>query len=124
METWNRWRKEEPEVKPDLSEGLFKLVDLGGANFRQADMLRLTVIGGYFGKADLIRVDLREAHLVNVDLTEANLHAVDLSGSWLGGVRLCDANLSGSIFCGTDLSGKGVALDRSWLFPTLGRRDT
>jgi hypothetical protein len=33
VEVWNRWREENPEVRPDLSGTLLSRLDLDGVNF-------------------------------------------------------------------------------------------
>ncbi len=60
---WNRWRKEHPEIHPDLRD----------ANLRDAN--------------------LRDANLSGADLNSADLYGADLSGANLYGVNLSGANL-------------------------------
>ena len=59
VEMWNQWRKEHPNIRPNLSN-----VDLSGAN-------------------------LSGANLSNVDLSSANLRVTDLNGANLSGADLC-----------------------------------
>ncbi len=51
VKAWNQWRKEHPDLRPDLS----------GIGLIQANLSR----------ADLSRADLRGARLSRVDLSEA-----------------------------------------------------
>jgi hypothetical protein len=53
MDAWNRWREENPDIRPDLSEA-----DLKGANLKGAD--------------------LREANLRQARLGEANLRGISI----------------------------------------------
>ena len=53
VEAWNRWRKDNPNVEPDIR-------------------------GAYLCKAKLKEADLRQANLCKADLKEANLCHADL----------------------------------------------
>jgi uncharacterized protein YjbI with pentapeptide repeats len=79
VEQWNRWRKENPDITPDLS-----MVNLCGEMFIGADLRW----------ADLSEADLSQANLSEADLSEADLRWADLGGADLGGVVLGEANLS------------------------------
>jgi hypothetical protein len=57
-ETWNKWREENPEVKPNLREAYLRDAQLRDANLSGADL------GG---------ADLGWANLRNINLTWANL---------------------------------------------------
>jgi uncharacterized protein YjbI with pentapeptide repeats len=65
---WNDWRKENPQIDPDL----------GKANLREAK---------------LPEVDLRRARLVNANLYRANVQNAMLNGAQLHKANLCQANL-------------------------------
>ncbi|MGH9751689.1 MAG: pentapeptide repeat-containing protein, partial [Blastocatellia bacterium] len=51
VETWNQWRKDNPEVTPDLGEALLR-----GTNLSKADL-----IGATLSKANLSGANLSEA---------------------------------------------------------------
>ncbi len=87
---WNRWREENPDVRPDLRGA--GLID---ANLSDADL----------GRADLRRADLNEADLREADLRRADLSGAYLSGAYLSGAALNGATLSGAHLIGADLSG-------------------
>jgi hypothetical protein len=38
VETWNQWREENPELRPDLSEAPGNLISLPGANLKGVDL--------------------------------------------------------------------------------------
>ena len=67
-EGWNKWRKENPEIKIDLSK-----VDLRGAVPIEANLGEVNL-----GEADLRNADLSEANLRDADLNGANLCGADL----------------------------------------------
>lgn len=81
---WNKWREENPKVKPDLSFAVMRGADLVLANLAGAVLL----------ESDLVLANLRGA-----DLRHANLTGANLVGARLLGVDLAHANL-----CGADLS--------------------
>jgi uncharacterized protein YjbI with pentapeptide repeats len=84
VETWNKWRKEHPEVEVDCSRE-----DLSRFDLRKADL----------SNADLFWGGLRSA-----DLRQANLSGADLTGTDLTGARLSKANLAGANLSETNLS--------------------
>ena len=84
VEAWNRWREDNPDIRPDLSEA-----DLYGAELRGAE---------------LFRANLRAAKLSGAYLFAANLRVAKLSGAYLIGANLGAAYLLGADLCGADLS--------------------
>ena len=78
LDSWNKWRREHPEIRPMLFGA--PLRDWKGANFNLCN-------------ANLIQADLRDATLIGTNFHEANL----------GGAKLNGANLMGANFCRTDL---------------------
>ncbi len=110
MDVWNAWRKENPEMKPDLSGADLRRADLhradlSGATLYQAD---LSGIGG-FRVTVLTGADLREADLRKANLSEGFLVRANLSGADLSGATLYRTKLSETIFGDTDLTGaKGL----------------
>jgi uncharacterized protein YjbI with pentapeptide repeats len=104
VDTWNKWREEHPDIRPDLtgadlSAANLKEANLIGADFRTANLrealLRLADLrGADLGGADLIRADLRGADLFRADLRLADLRLADLSAAVLMRANLSDANLS------------------------------
>jgi uncharacterized protein YjbI with pentapeptide repeats len=86
---WNQWRKENPEVEPDLDN-----VDLSGANLSGIDLSDAKLVS-----AKLVRAKLNKGSLVGATLTAANLWWGDLRGSnlsrtYLNGAMLGCADLS------------------------------
>ena len=100
VDAWNQWRKENPEMKPDLSEA-----DLAHADLRDALLLDANLSG-----ANLRQADLSGAALTKVDLTGAKLRGADLSGADLTGAHvdnktdLIGANLTRASLLLVDLS--------------------
>ena len=89
VKAWNAWRKDNPDVKPDLREADLSLTNLSGAHLREAD-LSLTNLSG----AHLHEADLSEANLFGADLHEADLSLANLSYAYLGWTTFADIDLS------------------------------
>jgi TIR domain/Pentapeptide repeats (8 copies) len=91
---WNEWRKQHPEINPDLS----------GASLRQAILRRANLFRADLGRAILSVADLTGADLSAADLSGADLSAADLSGANLGEANLGEANLGGANLNGANFS--------------------
>ncbi len=93
---WNRWRKENFGVAPDLGRANLREADLAGANLRGADLVEANLLGANLGWANLRGADLRRANLLEADLRWANLLEANLLRAYLGGANLLEANLLGA----------------------------
>lgn len=103
-ETWNQWRKEHPNIRPDLTE-----TDLSGENLSRAVLSRADL-----WEAGLSSTNLSEADLSGADLSRTNLSGADLSGANFWGASLVQTNLSGATLTGCriyGISSWGVALE-------------
>jgi hypothetical protein len=95
---WNKWRREHPEIIPDLRGS-----DLSGSDLRGSDL----------SGSDLRWSDLRGSNLSGSNLRGSNLSGSNLRGSNLSGSDLRWSDLSGSDLrwsnlSGSDLSGTSV----------------
>ena len=77
---WNRWRRENPDVGPDLRGAELSGADLSGEYW-------LDVNPGVI----LTRLDLSGTNLSSANLISANLSNVDLIGTNLSSANLCRA---------------------------------
>jgi len=93
VDAWNAWRKENPNIRPDLSGADLMRQSLGGANLS----------GAILSAAKLRRANLSGADLGGANLIFANLSLANLSGANLGAADLIWANLSGANLSGADL---------------------
>jgi uncharacterized protein YjbI with pentapeptide repeats len=125
---WNQLRRQQPNLRPDLSganligthliganlsganlietnlrEADLSRADLSKANLFKADLSRATLIGAGLSKADLFIANLREANLSSANLSSTNLSGANLSGANLSKANLSGANLSGANLNRTDL---------------------
>lgn len=112
---WNCWRKEEPDVLPDLGWANLNGLDLDGAVFTKS-VLKLafckgcSLVGADFSGANLRGVnlegcDLRGAVFKDTNLEGAHLLGADLSGADFAGANLKLANFDGAVLRDADLSG-------------------
>jgi uncharacterized protein YjbI with pentapeptide repeats len=86
-----------------LQSTAFRQMELYGASFRHAVLLRTTFAGYGTGTASLIKVIFSEAVLVEVDLRDANLYNADLKRALLIRCDLRGANLAGADLTGARL---------------------
>ena len=89
IEIWNKWRQENPDIRPDL-----RGADLSEANLQQADLQGVILKDANLSGADLNKANLMGAKLRGADLSRADISGTNLSGTNLSGADLCEANLS------------------------------
>ena len=89
VDAWNKWRDENPEIEPDLSDVDLSDKRLNNANFGETDLRR----------SNLSNTDLRGANLVRADLRAANIRKASFNLA-----RMCEANLSEAYLRESDLS--------------------
>jgi uncharacterized protein YjbI with pentapeptide repeats len=93
-EIWDQWRKDNPEIIPDLSRIKFRSKE---KSWRIND-------GAIFSVINFRKVNLMEADLMNAEFVEANLRGADLRKAMLSGAELIEANLKDADLRQTDLS--------------------
>ena len=106
VKAWNAWRKENPDIEPDLRDAVLGAValiranlsgaDLSGANLRRANLSRANLIGANLFEADLIEADLSGAVLAGADLIGANLSRANLGQALLFNTLFCRVALKGA----------------------------
>jgi hypothetical protein len=107
-ETWNRWRSQNPSIRPNLIEADLSEADLSDANLRGADLNRANLIESNLGEANLswaklIEAQLSGANFRGADLDKVNLSEADLSDANLRGADLSWARIGETIFGNTNL---------------------
>ena len=86
------------------SRANLSVVNLSGADLREADLSKANLSGADLCVADLRRANLSGADLRGADLRRANLSVVNLRWANLSGADLRGANLSDADLSGADLS--------------------
>lgn len=104
VKIWNRWRKEHPEIQPDLKGADFTNANLSEAllsntNLSEANLSRINLNFTFLYKANLSGANLHgasfyKAVLVQANLSNADLDDVDFSDAGLSGANLSGANLT------------------------------
>jgi hypothetical protein len=110
---WNRWRKQNASIVPDLSSAHLQTVRLAGANlsgarftltyFGDADLAGANLSGADLSQAYLRNASLQQATLENATLVEVELGAADLSRARMAGADLRAARLRGVNLTDADL---------------------
>src|SRR5271157_3537690 len=104
VEQWSKWRKEHPEVRPELVEA-----DLSGGKLVHAKLMQRVWQWNKWRKEhpevrpDLVKADLSGAKLIWANLREAHLSGANLSEAKLWRANLSFADLSGANLRETDL---------------------
>ena len=98
VDAWNAWRKENPDIRPDL-----RGTDLSKAILTRGDLRNAQLSGANLSGADLVRTMLHMANLSEATLTGAilwrallldtNLAGADLTGSHVYGIAAWDLKL-------------------------------
>jgi len=114
VDEWNRWRNQNPQLKPDLSNSNLinrdlSRADLSGANLSAVDLSKAQLSHASLHGANLESSTLILADLLGAILNECNLSAASLFGAFLFGTRLKGANLSGANLMGTSLMGADLS---------------
>lgn len=115
VENWNKWREENPDIQPDLSEISLSNLDLCKINFSHTNLTmtncsQTKLCNANFTNAILTKTLFAEAYLISADfraakisdtlfeasiLVNSNFNNPDKRG-WFGNVRFLSADLSGA----------------------------
>ena len=119
---WNKWRGNNLNIFPDLSNADLGGRKLNGANFSDSNLSKTNfqeakLIGANFSKANLWHASLFRANMFFAYFDGANLIGSNLSESVLNQSGLLSANLTSANLSGTDLS--GADLNRSSFCETI-----
>jgi uncharacterized protein YjbI with pentapeptide repeats len=98
---WNDWRRENPDIRPDLREADLSRADLGGtapygANLIGADLEGANLAGATLRGASLSGAKLGAANLTGANLGWTNFSEADLGAAKLGGADFRKADLTGA----------------------------
>lgn len=137
VEVWNRWRKDNPAVQPDLSRAKLNELTLRKANLMDANLSRADFSGSDLWQAQLRRssfylsnlsgaslvdANFKGAYLRLANLREADLSEANLRGAMLRGADLYKATLKGAYLVGTNLGEailNGTDFKNAWIGWTI-----
>jgi uncharacterized protein YjbI with pentapeptide repeats len=105
IDSWNAWRTQNPDIRPELTRANLEGFDLARFDLSQARLVRANL-----SKAKLMGANLRVANLTNAKLTDANLKNAKLINARLSGADLTGADLTGAVL-------KGAMYDSTTIWP-------
>jgi hypothetical protein len=118
IEAWNKWRRDNPNIKPDLSGVDLRETDLGRVNFNKVNLYNARLSGANLCGANLSGANISKAMLKRATLTGATLSGADLNGANLDGADFSQANLVSANFNEAVLTGTNFIGARLW-FTTI-----
>ena len=80
MDAWNKWRDENPDIRPDLSGADLSGWNLRGADLSEANLVDANLIGADLRDSTLFKANLFEAYLIAAKLGSANFHGAPHPG--------------------------------------------
>jgi hypothetical protein len=105
VEAWNRWRAENPDVRPDLSNTNLEAMDLTGAVLSNVLFQNASLRAATLSNANLRGASLRDANCRGTVLRDANLFAASLCKANLSQANLVHSDLSRADLTYADFSG-------------------
>ena len=110
VEAWNRWRRENADIKPDLngaylSGAYLRRVNLSRAYLIEVDLSGASLTGANLSNAYLIAANFSGADIIRANFYQADLNRAILSGADLRQTNLTEASLIQANFSRTNLSG-------------------
>ena len=103
VEEWNKWRNENPEIEPDLSDVDLSDFKLNNANLSDTDLRRSVLKNTDFRGANLVRADLRAANIHKAGFNLAKLREANFSEAYIRESDLSEADLKRAYFIRADL---------------------
>src|SRR5450756_1638130 len=94
VRTWNKWRKQNPQIIPDLRSAVLRDLNFSGADFADVDFSGASLTGAICNGANFQNANLGGVHFFATNLTYANLE----------GANIAVSDISGTIFGNTNLS--------------------
>lgn len=104
IKTWNEWRMNYPDIKPDLSKTNLRRANFFGADFRRANLRRANLNNAYLGGANLNGANLSRANIGGADFSEANINRVIMTRTHFERTYLAISDFKDSYFFQTTIS--------------------
>ncbi|NJP08295.1 MAG: pentapeptide repeat-containing protein [Leptolyngbyaceae cyanobacterium RU_5_1] len=120
VDAWNQWRRNDPELRPDLTGANLSSVNLSLADFERVNLSQSNLKWANLSQANLkwatfSQTNLKWANLSQANLSQSNLKWTDLSQANLSQanlvlVDLSQTNLSQATFIKADLRNADLSL--------------
>ncbi|KKL44436.1 hypothetical protein LCGC14_2365710 [marine sediment metagenome] len=105
VKVWNQWRRDHPEIQPDLTRADLRNADLSWANLERANLESALLLEALLSNAALTWSNLKGAGLRKADLSGVMLPWANLLGATLAGANLSNVKLFETVLVDVDLSG-------------------
>jgi uncharacterized protein YjbI with pentapeptide repeats len=114
VSAWNQWRRQNPDLKVDLSGSYLRkaaldLANLSGAALREANLSRAMLSGAQLEQADMRAAKLSNANLTQTNFSGARLNRADLYGATLRWASLRKAEMTDTTLTAADLLGADLS---------------
>jgi uncharacterized protein YjbI with pentapeptide repeats len=123
LTNWNKWRDNNPDIIPDLSEAVLAEYDFDNVNLSQANLRGVILSGPHSSNWDYydyhyeniysVNANFRASDLRNAKLDACYLPRANFSDADLRGAELCRSSLEAAQFCNANLS--RTNLSKAWL---------
>jgi uncharacterized protein YjbI with pentapeptide repeats len=107
---WAEWRKQNPNIQPDLRGADLRGINLAKADLRMTNLQWADLSGVNLRAANLEKADLTWANLSKTNLRKANLYDVVSESASFAGANLEGANLIYAILMMADLHKANLSL--------------
>lgn len=104
VESWNKWREENPEVQPDLSQFDLRGEKLQKINLENSNMSECKLQFSNLTEANLDGANLRKSKLQETCLQSSSMKNCDLSSAGMLESNLQYANLENAVLEGTQFN--------------------
>ena len=104
VNVWNKWREENKNLHPDLTNANLRGADLTNANLTKANLRGADLTSAKLYRADLTYAKLTKAKLRGAKLRGANLYRAKLTYAKLNNANLITADLRNANLSKADLS--------------------
>ncbi|NJO35250.1 MAG: hypothetical protein HC869_21320 [Rhodospirillales bacterium] len=121
--TWNAWRRENPDVVPELNDLRVSISErqFGRAQGGPIDLSRAELCRAGLDQATLVEANLAGAVLIAADLSDARLDHADLRGADLSTASLAYATLNSTRLDATILDGADLSCATGLTQPQIGQ---
>jgi len=100
IDVWNDWRRNNPEIKPDLSKATLRGFNLSKGNFEAVNFYKANLSETKLSCTNLSKANLRKAILRSTHLIRANIRDSDLSKARLIRLQALGTHCEGAILTG------------------------